>query len=177
MKKLILIICFLPTIPIAQELNCRVDVNYENLPIENRELLFDFANVVEKYMNSTRFTKEDRDDSKIDCSLNIFFTSSKGKVNYSAQVVIVSHRAMDKSRRNSPILVINDDKWSFVYEEKQALYSGQNTYESITSFLEFYALLIIGFDMDTWEEFGGTTYFRRAQDIANLGAKSKYSTR
>jgi len=73
------------------------------------------------------------------------------------------------------MLTINDAAWSFRYERGQALYSGQSTFDGLTSFLEFYALIIIGFDWDTWEEFGGNRYFQRAQDIVNLGATSGFS--
>ena len=47
---LIIFLLFNITI-LAQELNCRVDVNYESLPVNNRELLADFSSVIENYMN------------------------------------------------------------------------------------------------------------------------------
>ena len=74
MKTLILIL-LLSVTTFAQELNCRVDVNFESLPVNNRELLADFADVIAAYMNGTRFTTETWDGAKIDCSLNIFFSS------------------------------------------------------------------------------------------------------
>lgn len=155
----------------AQELNCRVTVNFENLEVKNRELLVDFASVVESYMNNNKFT-EGWDGAKIDCSLSIFFISATSEVDYSAQIVVVSQRPIFKSDRNSPLVTINDGQWSFRYERGQAMYAGQSTFDALTSFLDFYAMIIIGFDWDTWEEFGGTRYFQRAQDIINLAASS-----
>jgi hypothetical protein len=70
------------------------------------------------------------------------------------------------------MVTINDGQWSFQYQKGQALYANQTTFDALSSFLDFYANIIIGFDWDTWEEFGGTKYFRRAQDIINLGASS-----
>ena len=46
MIKTIILFLVLTTAGLAQELNCRVEVNYENLPVNNRELLADFANVI-----------------------------------------------------------------------------------------------------------------------------------
>lgn len=175
MKKYLLIFFIFSAINFAQELNCNVEVNFESVPVNNRELLADFGNVIEAYMNTTRFTNENWDGEKIDCSMSIFFTSAGSDVNYTAQVVIVSQRPVYKSTRQSPVLTINDGQWSFVYERGQALYAGQTTFDPLTSFLDFYANIIIGFDWDTWEEFGGTKYFRKAQDIVNLGATSQYS--
>ena len=175
MIKTIILFLVLTTAGLAQELNCRVEVNFESLPVNNRELLADFGNVIETYMNTTRFTTENWDGEKIDCSLTIFFVSASGDVDYSAQIVVISQRPVYQSTRNSPMLTVNDAAWSFRYERGQALYSGQSTFDGLTSFLDFYAMIIIGFDWDTWEEFGGSRYFQRAQDIVNLGASSGFS--
>ncbi len=172
MKSILLFVFVLTTATLAQELNCRVDVNFENVPVRNRELLADFASVVEGYMNTNKFTTENWDGAKIDCSLSIFFISASSEVEYSAQIVVVSQRPIYQSTNNSPVVTINDGQWSFRYEQGQALYAGQSTFDPLTSFLDFYALIIIGFDWDTWEEFGGTQYFQRAQDIVNRGATS-----
>ena len=156
---------------LAQELNCRVEINYESLPVNNRELLADFSGVIENYMNTTRFTSEDY-VQKIDCSLNIFFTGASSDIDYSAQIVVVSQRPIYQSTDNSPILTVNDGQWQFKYQRGQALYPNQTTFDPLTSFLDYYAMIIIGMDNDTFEQFGGTPYFKRAQDIVNLGATS-----
>lgn len=176
MKKNILIIFILFfTIKIsAQELNCRVTVNYEKLPINNRELLANFASEIETYMNKTQFTNEPFEGEKINCALNIFFTSASSDIEYSAQVVVTSTRPVFKSDKQSPMLTINDANWNFKYEKGQPLYSNQSIYDPITSFLDFYANIIIGFDYETWGEFYGTEFFQKAFNIANLGMNSNY---
>jgi Domain of unknown function (DUF4835) len=159
----------------GQELNCHVTVNFEKVPINNRELLQDFANEIESYMNTTRFTNMDP-ASKIECSLSILFASASSDIDYTAQMIVVSQRPVYHSERNSPMITINDGLWAFKYEKGQALYSNQGTYDPITSFLDFYAYVIIGFDWDTWEEFGGTKYFQQAQNIINLGQNSSFTS-
>lgn len=171
MKKIFFLLLVLSAKVFSQELHCKVDVNFESLPVNNRELLADFANVVENYMNTTRFTNEDW-AMKIECSMSIFFISAGSDIDYTAQVVIVSQRPVYQSSNNSPILTVNDGQWQFKYQKGQALYANQSTFDPLTSFLDFYAMIIIGMDADTFEEFGGTPYFKRAQDIVNLGAVS-----
>ena len=118
--KYILIILFIFNLNIlAQELNCRVEVNYENLPVNNRELLVDFAGVIESYMNTTRFTNEDW-GQKIDCSMSIFFIGASSDIDYSAQIVIVSQRPIFNSTDQSPMLTVNDGQWQFRWEKGQA---------------------------------------------------------
>jgi hypothetical protein len=176
MKYFIILLLIFSSFSVAQELNCKVTVNYEGLPQLNREILTDFASVIENYMNTTQFTSEAWDGQRIDCSLNIFFTSASGDNDYNAQVVVVSTRPIFKSIRQSSMLTINDPSWSFRYIKNQALYSNQSTFDPITGFLDFYANIIIGFDWDTWADLGGTQYFKKAFDIVNLGANSSKKT-
>ena len=176
MKKIILIILFASTLTFSQELNCEVVVNYEGLQMNNRELLRDFSSVVKDYMNITRFTNLSWEGDKIDCTLNIFFISASSDVSYSAQIVVVSQRPVYQSTKISPILTVNDGIWSFNYEVGQSMYSDFDSFDPLTSLLDFYALLIIGFDMDTWEEYGGSPFFKRAFDILNLASTTKFSS-
>ncbi|WP_407931254.1 DUF4835 family protein, partial [Ignavibacterium album] len=150
-KNIVLFISVLFSISIsAQELNCKVTVNFEKLPINNRELLSNFASEIETYMNKTQFTNEPFEGEKINCALNIFFTNASSDIEYTAQVVVTSTRPVFKSDRQSPMLTINDANWTFKYEKGQPLYSNQSIYDPITSFLDFYANIIIGFDYETW---------------------------
>jgi len=171
MKYTILFFLFFSVTSFTQELNCNVEVNYQNLPVNNRELLADFGGVIESYLNTTRYTNEDY-SQKIDCSISIFFTGASSDVDYSAQIVIISQRPIYQSTNNSPVLTVNDGQWQFKYQKGQALYANQTSFDPLTSFLDYYAMIIIGMDMDTFEPLGGTTYFKRAQDIVNLGANS-----
>ena len=171
MKYTVLFFLFLSFTTFAQELNCKVEVNFQNLPVNNRELLTEFAGIIENYMNTTRYTNDDY-AQKIDCSMSIFFTSASSDIDYSAQIVIISQRPIFNSTNNSPVLTVNDGQWQFKYQKGQALYPNQTSFDPLTSFLDYYALIIIGMDMDTFEPLGGTVYFKRAQDIVNLGSNS-----
>jgi len=171
----LLILVMVPfTLSLSQELNCRVTVNYEGLSVENRERLVDFSGVIESYMNTTQFTGQAWKGIKIDCALSIFFTSASSD-DYAAQVVLVSTRPVFRSTRQSPILTLNDPTWSFRYVQNQALYTNQATFDPLTTFLDFYGNMIIGFDWETWAELGGTPYFNKAFNLLNLSLGSPYN--
>ena len=172
MKYTVLIFLFFSVTSFAQELNCRVDVNFQNLPVNNRELLTEFAGIIENYMNTTRYNPNEDWGQKIECSMSILFTGASSDIDYTAQIVIISQRPIYQSTNNSPVLTVNDGQWQFKYQKGQALYPNQTTFDPLTSFLDYYALIIIGMDMDTFELLGGTVYFKRAQDIVNLGSNS-----
>lgn len=177
MKKLVFLSLFIliTAISYAQELQCNVTVNYESLPVNNRELLVGFDQVIQDYMNLTRFTVEEWVGPKIPCSISIFFVGATSDVNYSAQVVVVSQRPIYNTINYTQMLTVNDNNWSFRYEKGQSLYANQSTFDPLTSFLDYYANVIIGYDMDSYEELGGTKYYSKAFDIVNRANSSAFA--
>lgn len=175
MKKIFLVLLFFSTVHFAQELNCKVIVNYESLPVVNREILVGFYQIVADYMNMTRFSEDDWNGPKIPCTINIFFLSASSEVNYTAQAVVISQRPVYNTVNYSQMLTVNDNSWSFIYEKGQSLYSNRSTFDPLTSFLDYYANIIIGYDMDSYVELGGSPFFSKAFDIVNLGSSSGFS--
>ncbi|MCF8432460.1 MAG: DUF4835 family protein, partial [Melioribacteraceae bacterium] len=176
MKKIILIFILCPLILNAQELRATVKATFEQLPTYPKERLVNFANEIEAYMNNTKFTDIDwADEDRIKCDFNIFFTAGSEINRYAAQIVITSQRPVYNSETNSLMLNVMDNSWQFEYEPGQAMYYNSSTFDGLTSFLDFYALIIIGLDMDSYEEFGGNIYFSKAFEITALGASSKDS--
>ncbi|MGK9477320.1 type IX secretion system protein PorD [Melioribacter sp. OK-6-Me] len=177
MKKLIFIIVslFLLSTIRAQELDATVSVNYEQLPVAAKERLINFQSQIETYLNNTKFTTENWGDYKIRCGFNIFFLkAADDETTYKAQVVVTSQRPIENSERNSLMLNIFDNAWSFTYEKNQALYFNQSDFDPLVSFLDFYAYVIIGFDSDSYGKLTGTPYFSKALDIAIRGINTAY---
>lgn len=152
----------------AQELNCTVRVNVENLETYYRDLLDDFASSVEDYMNKTKFYDGEWEGKRIECAMDIFFTQGANEVNYAAQVVITSKREIYNSLNYTRMLTVSDNSWTFSYEKGQSFYQNDNSFDPLTSFLDFYAYLIIGLDLDSYAELAGTPYFSKALDIVNF---------
>ena len=49
------------------------------------------------------------------------------------------------------------------------------TFEPLASFLDYYAFMFIATELDTYEYMGGTTFFNRATELADLGKDSDWS--
>ena len=62
----------------------------------------------------------------------------------------------------------------FPYERGRKMYY-TTTFEPMASFLDYYALMFIGSELDTYDYMGGTTFFNRAIELANLGKDSNWS--
>ncbi len=177
MKKIILLLIIVISIKIikAQELDASVEVNYEQLPVAAKERLENFANQVQNYLNNTKFTKGNWEGDRIKCSFNIFFLSASDETTYMAQLVITSQRPIEGTEKNSLILNILDNAWKFKYEKNQTMYFNQTDFEPLVSLLDYYAYIIIGFDLDSYYKLGGSEYFSKALEITVKGANSSFS--
>ncbi|PKL83780.1 MAG: hypothetical protein CVV24_03435 [Ignavibacteriae bacterium HGW-Ignavibacteriae-3] len=178
MKKIIILIIFLMMFPAliqAQELDATVTINVEQLQTASRERLNTFAMQVQDYLNNAKFTRKPWQGDKIKCFFNIFFTASNDETSYTAQMVIASQRPIQESKLSSLIMSVMDNSWSFKYEKNQAMYFNQSDFDPLTSFLDYYAYLIIGLDADSYGPLDGTEYFQKALDIVVKGASSSSS--
>jgi hypothetical protein len=163
----------------GQELNCEVTVDVQNVPSSLRDYLRPFEADVKKYVNNTRFTDEDLSGERIDCSLTIFFLPGTTENRYVAQVVVVSQRPIynnnEKSGKNTQVARIMDERWEFSYVPNQPMNKDEYRFDPLTSFLDFYANLIIGLDLETYTEMSGSRCFQRALNICNLAAASAFA--
>lgn len=163
----------------SQELNCEITVNVDNVASAQRDFLRNFEADVRKYINNNRFTDEDLSGEKIDCSLSIFFLPATGENRYAAQVVVVSQRPLynnnEKSGKNTQVIRILDERWEFGYVPNQPMNKDEYRFEPLASFLDFYANLIVGLDLETYIEGSGSRCFQRALNICNQAVASAYA--
>lgn len=174
MKKVIITLLFLvPLVSVhSQELNATVITNTEQLPLEYQDRLINFRQQIEDYLNNTQFTGGEWEWQEVKCNFNIFFTSATNETAYEAQVVITSQRPIEGQEKSTLMLSIMDNSWSFNYQQNQAMYHNPIEFEPLTSFLDYYAFLIIGFDNDSYEVEGGTEMFNKALNVCVKGSAS-----
>ena len=176
MKKYFILILLLWNFNLwGQEIEATVQINSEQLQSVYKENLEVFKTQIEDYLNNTKFSGDAWEWPKIKCSFNIFFTAASNETNYTAQVVINSTRSVEGSENRSLMLNIMDSKWSFVYEKNQSIYFEPTNFNALTSFLDFYALIIIAMDADSYEPFGGTPFFQDAMHISIMGGTTGYN--
>lgn len=172
------LLCFLLLFPVflfSQELDATVSMNTEKLTTQNRDLLIGFEDALEEYLNNTRFTGNAWQGGRIRCAFNIFFVSGDDQNHYTAQVNITSLRPIHKTKTSSLMLNVMDTNWEFIYERGQSFYFNTMDFNSLTSFLDFYAFLVIGLDNDSYEQLSGTSAYSQALNIAVLGASSTFT--
>ena len=153
----------------AQELNCQVTVNIQQLAGSEFTFLRELEERIEIYLNERSFT-EDRflDYERIDCLMQIIFEEAVTLTSFQARLVLSTSRPIYGVPQTTTILQISDSDWQFNYAQGTPLVFDLERFDPLTSVLDFYAYLILGYDYDTFSEFGGTPYFERARRIAEL---------
>ena len=159
----------------AQEIIANVTCNYEQTSATQKDNLQDFDKKIMEYINNYRWIGKNYGSDKVRVTISILFLPTNSDNNYIARVVLESERPLfdgEQSRNKSTKMVrFLDDKWDFYYEKAQILNHEERLFHALTSFIDFYMLIILGYDSDSYEtEFGGTPLFERARDIVQLGA-------
>jgi hypothetical protein len=161
----------------AQEIFADITCNYEQVTSIQKDNLQDFDRKLSDYINNYRWIGKNYGSDKVRVSISVLFSQTNNDNSYSARVVIESTRPLfdgEQSRGKSTKMVrFLDDKWDFYYERGQILNHDERTFNALTSFIDFYMLIVLGYDSDSYEtEFGGTSLFERARNIIQIAASS-----
>ena len=144
----------------AQRVDCTVNVNYEAVSTTNKDQLRDLASDIREYVNNYQWGAENIPD-KVKCTLDIFVQRVQGDNKYLAQVFVGSQRPIYGSKKSSVVLRLMDDSWQFTYIKGRPINHNAYSYNDLTSFLDFYMYLVVGYDSDTFEKLSGTPCFRK----------------
>lgn len=172
MYKYSLILFFLFTVNLisAQELNCQVTINSNQVQGTQEKVIFDqMQKSIYEFMNNTKWTRDNyTTNERIDCSILINVTSKLSADDYKASIQIQSRRPTFKSSYNTPVFNYMDENFTFKYGQFQQLEFNINTFSNnLTSVLAFYAYIIIANDYDTFSNLGGTEHYQKAQTIVS----------
>lgn len=178
MKKIVIgliIFCSTFVITKSQEIEANVTVNMEQLTQENRINVSSMESDLERYINNQRFTEIDWEGPKIPVEINIVLSGGNQNV-YSARMFIASKRYIyGQEGGTSVVLKMVENKWAFEYQRGAMFSFNINRWDNFSSMIDLYMLLVIGYDMDTYEEAGGTRAFEIAKTIAQLAANQNIS--
>ncbi len=152
----------------AQQIDCTVRVNYEGVAASHKDLLRDFESNIRSYVNNYQWGT-DQIEEKVRCTFDIFIQGVSGENKYSAQVFIGSQRPIYGGNTNTAVARLFDEAWEFTYIKERPINHTPYSFNDLTSFLDFYVYLILGFDYDTYENLAGTPWFQKASNVASLG--------
>jgi hypothetical protein len=171
MKKIILTsLCFISLNGLfAQDLQCNVQVNSENIQASNKAIFDDLQNAITQFMNQRKWISDKvQPQEKINCNL-ILNIKDFSIDQFTAEVSITSSRPVFGTTYNTPLFNHLDQEWSFQYVQFQSLeYQENANIMALTTLLAFYANVIIGVDFDSYAPDGGTIFYNKALQIRNV---------
>lgn len=171
MKKILLLLALtlLPSVIMAEELNCTVEVNAEQVEGSNKEVFKTLQSAITDYMNTTKWSNAQfSPNEKIECKL--FFTIKKYENEVmSGDLQIQSSRPVYNSSYTTTLINFKDSKIEFPYRENDPLIHSENTMENnLTAILDFYANLILAIDFDSFSRKGGEPFYEKADAIVQM---------
>lgn len=177
LKVLFIPFLLLPGILKAQDLNCDVTVNADQIQTTDRNVFRDMETAIENFMNGRDWTPDEfAPEERIKCSLSITLVEMPSIGVFKATVQIRSSRPVYNTNYESIVFNFADrDFGPFEYVESMPLEFNQNSYTSnLTSMLGFYAYVILGLDYDSFGDLSGTPYYQAAQNVVNAAAQSGF---
>lgn len=166
-RRLILIALFVCSIGLkAQELNCTVTINSEQVQGSNKEMFNTLKQSIEELVNTSRWTNMTfQEKERIECSMLLVVKSVQdGIVN--CEFTCQSRRPVFGTSYYTPTMNFKDNNFVFSYQEYDRLDYQQSMFTTnLTALLAYYCYLIIGHDMDSFAKLGGTPYFQVCENI------------
>lgn len=159
----------LPSDVHAQEFNCEVSINDRQISGNSYEYVTQLADDLERYINENRWT-DDRfeEQERIKCQIQIILTNVDSQFNYTAEAVFSLRRPIYNTIQESSLIILNDRNWVFHYPRGKSLIFDDLQFDDLTSFIDFYMYVLLGYDYDSFSERGGTRYFNKALEILEL---------
>ncbi|MEM0576797.1 DUF4835 family protein [Flavobacterium polysaccharolyticum] len=169
------LILFNTTFLFAQQLNCSVVINAQKVTNTNQQLIKNLEIALNEFVNKTDWTGQTlKQNEKIKCSMFITL-SAVNSDQFTGTIQVQSSRLIYNSTYSSPVLNYNDKDFNFRYVEFENLIFNPSVFESnLVSVIAYYSYVILGLNMDTFESFGGNTYFETAQNILNVAQQGGY---
>lgn len=137
----------------------------------------DMQKNISEYLNNRKWTDHKfQQFEKIKANMVILINKRPEIERFEGSLQLRVTRPVYNSTYETVLLDIQDKDFVVNYVPFQTLEFSENSYiDNITSILNFYAYIILGFDYDTYSLNGGSEYFSKAQNIVSLAANSQES--
>lgn len=159
----------------AQEFSCRVKINDQQVQISDKTIFRSLEQRLQEFINNTKWTTEQiENQERIELNIEIILSNyDQNSYEFGASAIIQSRRPVYGSNYNTTLFSFNDENWDFKYQEQDRLEYQEGQYlGDLSSLMSFYAYYVLALDFDSFSLEGGTTYFNKAFQIANLAQQS-----
>ena len=169
----LMLLMLVPANADAQELKANVTLNTEKIQGTNTEVFDVLKTSLDEFINNTKWTNFEYEEfERISCNFSFVVESYSEDGSFGCTLMVQSLRPVYGSSYSTPVFKYQDNEINFKYMAYDRLeFREDNLDNNLTAVIAFYAYLIIGMDLDTMGELGGTEFLNKAMNIAT-GAQS-----
>lgn len=170
-----LILCsiFLSSRAQAQELQCIVNVSAPTLG-SDQQVYGQLQEAITKYINFREWSEMKYEpQERIKCRMQLIINARPSVDRFEGTMQVQLIRPTFNSTYESVVINLQDKDVRFNFVPFQPLEWSENAYiDNLTSILNFYAYMLIGFDQETFQMNSGAEHFQKAQAVVNLASNS-----
>ena len=173
LSKLLLLLLFilLPATASAdgEELNANVTLNASKVQGSNTEVFELLENALVEFINNRKWTANTyEEEERITCNFTFVVNSYSNDGSFDCSLMVQSTRPVYGSSYQSVVFKYEDKSIKFRYQPYDRLeFVEDNLDNNLTAVIAFYVYMIIGMDMDSMGELGGSEWLNKALNIAN----------
>ncbi len=153
----------------GEELNATVNLNSSKVQGSNTEVFTMLQDALNEFINSRKWTTNTYEENeRIVCSFNFVVNSYSNDGSFDCSLMVQATRPVYGSSYNSMLFKYEDASIKFKYQPYDRLeFVEDNLDNNLTAVIAFYVYTIIGMDLDSMGELGGSEYLNKALNIAN----------
>ena len=154
----------------AQELQVKVSVNHSQIQGSDNSVFDNLQQTIEQFMNERAWTNlQFHKNERIQCNLNLTVNKYVRDENrFECTALIQANRPVYNAAYNTTLYNNKDANFNFVFQQFDQLnFTEENIDNQLTALLAYYALLMIGIDLDSFAPMGGTDVLQRCLVLVN----------
>ena len=154
----------------AQELQVKVSVNHSQIQGTDNSVFENLQQTIEQFMNERAWTDlQFQKNERIQCNLNLTVNKYLRDENrFECTALIQANRPVFNAAYNTTLYNNRDANFNFVFQQFDQLnFAEENIDNQLTALLAYYALMMIGLDLDSFAPMGGTDVLQRCLVLVN----------
>ena len=154
----------------AQELQVKVNINHSQIQGTDASVFENLQQTMEQFLNERTWTElQFQQNERIQATISITVNKYLRDENrFECTALIQANRPVYNSAYNSTLYNNRDANFNFDFQQFDQLnFTEENVDNQLTALLAYYAMLIIGLDLDSFSPMGGTDVLQRCMVLVN----------
>ena len=153
----------------GEELNANVTLNASKVQGTNTEVFTQLEEALKAFINDRKWTPNVYEEvERINCNFTFIVNSYANDGSFDCSLMVQASRPVFGASYTSTLFLYEDKSIKFKYQPFDRLdFIEDNLDNNLTAVVAFYVYMIIGLDLDSMGELGGSEFLNKALTIAN----------